>query len=412
MENKEESTPLLQNQFPIKRTGTVWTAVAHIVTGVIGSGVLSLAWSLAQLGWVAGPFAIILFAIITLVSAYLLCNSYRSPDPEYGPRRSSSYLDAVNLHLGGNHGWLSGFCVHLSFFGFGIAYNVTTAISIRAILKANCYHKNGHEADCEFGGMGLAIAQVVGNGIIKGSIEGISTTTYEKVWLVAQGLGDIAFSYPFAVILIEIQDTLKSPPPENVTMRKASTISLFVTTFFYLCCGCSGYAAFGDNTPGNLLNGFYEPYWLVDFANACIVFHLVGAYQVYSQPLFANVESWLSFRFPESQFVNHIYTLKLPLLPAFGVNLLRLCFRSAYVASTTIIAVTFPYFNQVLGVLGGVIFWPLTIYFPVKMYMSQCDIEAWTTKWILLQTFSAFCFVVGLFALVGSIEGIITARLS
>jgi hypothetical protein len=30
--------------------GNVWTAVAHIITGVIGSGVLSLAWSMAQLG--------------------------------------------------------------------------------------------------------------------------------------------------------------------------------------------------------------------------------------------------------------------------------------------------------------------------------------------------------------------------
>jgi len=81
-------------------TGTVWTAVAHIVTGVIGSGVLSLAWSIAQLGWVGGPVTIIFFACITLLSSFLLSNTYRSPDPEHGPQRSSSYLDAVNLHKG------------------------------------------------------------------------------------------------------------------------------------------------------------------------------------------------------------------------------------------------------------------------------------------------------------------------
>ena len=81
-------------------TGTVWTAVAHIVTGVIGSGVLSLAWSIAQLGWVGGPMAMFLFASVTLLSSFLLSNTYRSPDPEYGPRRSSSYLDAVNLIKG------------------------------------------------------------------------------------------------------------------------------------------------------------------------------------------------------------------------------------------------------------------------------------------------------------------------
>lgn len=65
-------------------------------------------------------------------------------------------------------------------------------------------------------------------------------------------------------------------------MKKASTIAISMTTFFYLCCGGFGYAAFGNFAPGNLLTGFgfYEPYWLIDFANACIILHLVGGYQV------------------------------------------------------------------------------------------------------------------------------------
>ena len=65
-------------------------------------------------------------------------------------------------------------------------------------------------------------------------------------------------------------------------MKKASTVAISVTTFFYLCCSCFGYAAFGDATPGNLLSGsaFYEPFWLVSFANACVVLHLLGGYQV------------------------------------------------------------------------------------------------------------------------------------
>lgn len=134
--------------------------------------------------------------------------------------------------------------------------------------------------------------------------------------------------------------------------------------------------------------------------------------QVYSQPLYANVESWLYFKYPESGFVNNTYNLKLPLLPDFQLSPLRLCFRTACVVSTTIIAMLFPYFNQILGVLAGIIFYPLTIYYPVEMYLSQCNIEAWTTKWIMLRTFSIVGFVVGLFTLVGSIEGIISAKLS
>ncbi|RZB51040.1 putative amino acid permease 7 isoform B [Glycine soja] len=327
---------------------------------------------------------------------------------------------------------------------------------MRAIQKSNCSQDNGNEVTCGFGdgyfmlifgamqvllsqipnfhniqwlsilaaimsfayafiGMGLSVGQVTENGHAEGSIEGIPTSSgIEKLWLVAQALGDIAFSYPFSVILIEIQDTLKSPPPENVTMKRASTISVIVTTFFYLCCGCFGYAAFGNDTPGNLLTGFalYKKHWLVDFANACIVIHLVGAYQVYSQPLFANVENWLRFKFPDSEFVNRTYSLKLPLLPAFRLNFLRLTFRTAYVASTTGIAMIFPYFNQILGVLAGIIYYPLSIYFPVEMYLSLGNIEAWTAKWVMLRTFSIVGFLVGLFTLVGSIEGIVSAKLS
>lgn len=79
-----------------------------------------------------------------------------------------------------------------------------------------------------------------------------------------------------------MKDTLKAAPAENQTMKRASYISILTTTFFFLCCGCFGYAAFGDEAPGNLLTGFgfYEPYWLVDLANVCIVLHLVGGYQV------------------------------------------------------------------------------------------------------------------------------------
>lgn len=79
-----------------------------------------------------------------------------------------------------------------------------------------------------------------------------------------------------------VQDTVRSPPAENKVMRKANLIGVSTTTMFYFLCGCLGYIAFGNNAPGNILTdfGFYEPYWLVDFANFCVLIHLVGAFQV------------------------------------------------------------------------------------------------------------------------------------
>ena len=52
-----------------RRAGTAWTCAAHVITAVIGSGVLSLAWSVAQLGWVVGPACMLCFALVTYVSA-------------------------------------------------------------------------------------------------------------------------------------------------------------------------------------------------------------------------------------------------------------------------------------------------------------------------------------------------------
>ncbi|XP_057983541.1 probable amino acid permease 7 [Malania oleifera] len=441
----------------VKRTGGVYTAVAHIITGVIGSGVLSLAWSMAQLGWIAGPSCMLLFALISLASAFLLSNCYRSqtqsPSP---PSRNPSYLQAVRSFLGRRSAWLCGTFVQIYLLGIGVAYTITSASSMRAIQKSNCYHKEGHEAACKFKetyymllfggvqivmsqipdfhnmewlsivaaimsfsyssiGFALGLAKVIGDGKVKGSITGVPTSTMaQKVWLVSQAIGDIAFAYPFPLILLEVQDTLKSPPPENQSMKKASMIAICITTVFYLCCGGFGYAAFGNSTPGNLLTGFgfYEPYWLIDFANACIVVHLVGGYQVYSQPQFAAVERWSARKFPNSGIVKNYYTLRLPFLPAIRLSVFRLCFRSVYVAMTTGLAMMLPYFNQVLGVLGAMNFWALSIYFPVEMYFVQKGIAPWTRMWVVLQIFSITCLLVTVFAFIGSVEGLIAAKFS
>lgn len=65
-------------------------------------------------------------------------------------------------------------------------------------------------------------------------------------------------------------------------MKRASLIGILTTTMFYMLCGCLGYAAFGNDAPGNFLTGFgfYEPFWLIDLANIFIAVHLIGAYQV------------------------------------------------------------------------------------------------------------------------------------
>ncbi|XP_071733722.1 probable amino acid permease 7 isoform X2 [Rutidosis leptorrhynchoides] len=379
----------------------------------------------------------------------------RSPDPVTGTR-NQSYTDAVRVILGEKQALLCGFLQFWNFYGTGVAYVVTTATCMSAIQKSNCYHKEGHEASCKYEGniymfwfgviqivmsqipdfhsmmwvsivaaimsfcyssigFGLGIAKVIDNGKVDGSIYGVTAVNAPvKLWLTFQAIGDVAFAYPYSLVFLEIQDTLKSPPSENKIMKKASVIAIVVTTFFYLGCGCFGYAAFGENTPGNLLTGFgfYEPYWLIDFANACIILHLIGGYQLYSQPVYAYAERWLTEKFPNNVLVTKICVLKLPLLPDFDLNLFRLCFRTTYVVSTTAVAMVFPYFNEILGLLGALNLWPLAIYFPVEMYILQRKVQTWSKKWVVLQIFSSVLMVLSAMALMGSVAGLIDAKMS
>ncbi|XP_042046811.1 amino acid permease 6-like isoform X2 [Salvia splendens] len=311
-----------------RRTGTVLTASAHIITAVIGSGVLSLAWAIAQLGWVAGPAVLVAFSFITYLTSTFLADSYR-----HQGRRNYTYMDVVRSHLGGYKVQLCGVAQYGNLIGVTIGYTITASISMVAVKRSNCFHKEGHEAACSistypfmaiFGGIQLVLSQIPnfhelswlsivaavmsfayssigfalsvaklagGGGHVEtgltGTRVGVDTSASEKVWKSFQAIGDIAFAYAFSTILIEIQDTLKSPPPENVAMKKASLVGVSTTTLFYVLCGCLGYAAFGNDAPGNFLTGFgfYEPFWLIDFANVCIAIHLIGAYQAAQKKL-------------------------------------------------------------------------------------------------------------------------------
>ncbi|KAG7648723.1 Amino acid permease 5 [Arabidopsis thaliana] len=442
-----------------KRTGTVWTASAHIITAVIGSGVLSLAWAVAQIGWIGGPVAMLLFSFVTFYTSTLLCSCYRSGDSVTG-KRNYTYMDAIHSNLGGIKVKVCGVVQYVNLFGTAIGYTIASAISLVAIQRTSCQQMNGPNDPCHvngnvymiaFGivqiifsqipdfdqlwwlsivaavmsfaysaiGLGLGVSKVVENKEIKGSLTGVTVgtvtlsgtvTSSQKIWRTFQSLGNIAFAYSYSMILIEIQDTVKSPPAEVNTMRKATFVSVAVTTVFYMLCGCVGYAAFGDNAPGNLLahGGFRNPYWLLDIANLAIVIHLVGAYQVYCQPLFAFVEKEASRRFPESEFVTK--EIKIQLFPGkpFNLNLFRLVWRTFFVITTTLISMLMPFFNDVVGLLGAIGFWPLTVYFPVEMYIAQKNVPRWGTKWVCLQVLSVTCLFVSVAAAAGSVIGIVS----
>ncbi|MBA0838580.1 hypothetical protein Goarm_004389 [Gossypium armourianum] len=192
-------------------------------------------------------------------------------------------------------------------------------------------------------------------------------------------------------------------------MKRASGVGVTTTTLFYVLCGIVGYAAFGNDAPGNFLTGFgfYEPFWLIDFANVCIAVHLIGAYQVFAQPLFGFVERLCAGHYPDNKFITREHAMDVPFCGVYYLNFFRLVWRTAYVIVTAVLAMIFPFFNDFLGLIGAGSFWPLTVYFPIEMHIAQAKIPKYSFRWVCLKILSWVCLIISLIAAAGSVEGLI-----
>lgn len=107
----------------------MWTASAHIINAVIGTGVLSLPWAMSQMGWVLGVTCIFVFSGVTLYASNLLADCYRSPHPVTG-KRNTTYMEAVKVHLGGKQHVFCGLVQYINLAGFTIGFIITTSTSI------------------------------------------------------------------------------------------------------------------------------------------------------------------------------------------------------------------------------------------------------------------------------------------
>jgi hypothetical protein len=57
-------------------------------------------------------------------------------------------------------------------------------------------------------------------------------------------------------VLLEIQDTLRQPPPSQKTMGGAVKIAVTAAFAFYFATSVSCYSALGNDVPGEVLTGF------------------------------------------------------------------------------------------------------------------------------------------------------------
>nr|GMD02699.1 Amino acid permease 6 [Ipomoea batatas] len=350
---------------------TVLTASAHIITAIIGSGVLSLAWAIAQLGSVAGPIAMVAFSVITLYTAFMLADCYRSPDG----KRNYSYMDAVRTYLGGMKVKFCGVSQYATLVGAGIGYTITTAMSLEAIARTNCYHKHGRGAEGCIPSKRSSLLMFGGFGAVEILLSQIPN--FHRLSFLSIVAAIMSFGYSSIGIALSAAKIAGGVDMETCVTgvpvgANHSTRDKMFSTFSAL---------------GNIALAFGFSLILIDI-----------------QPVFAFVESWSRARWGGAKFITGEHTIRLPFLGKFSISLFRLVWRTAFVVFTTIVAMIFPFFNAILGLLGSIAFWPLTIYFPVEMYISRAKIPRLSFTWIWLQILSFFCFVVSVLAAVGSIR--------
>ena len=66
-----------------------------------------------------------------------------------------------------------------------------------------------------------------------------------------------------------------------------------------------------------------------------------------------------------------------------------------------------PFFNDIVGLLGSLGFWPLTVFLPIQMHFVQHNVRRWSLRWCVLQTVSVICFCVTVGGCIGSIAQIV-----
>lgn len=416
----------------IRRSGGIYSTFFLVITAVIGSGVLSLPFSVAMLGWVGGIVCLLVFAWITLYTSQLLADVHI-----VNGKRTRTYIEQVTLIMGRTHGLIITWVQQSNLILTALAYSITATFAMTNVATSVCeaqgidveggsYCFNDYwkwalihgamqiffsyipdmdssmwpcvvGAAMSFVYAFISLGRAISEGNTHGTVRGImDISAQDKTFGVFNALGGIMFAYSFSMILPEIQDTIrdgiKGGPIK--AMRLTVNVCVYIMTFFYLAVAISGYMAYGNEVSGNILDSFETPRWLVDMANIAVIIHLLPAYQVWSQPFFYFLESnqsvWWGKRGVPKIFTGWYF---------------RSWFRPTYVILITFLTVCLPFFSYIIGFVGAVGFWPATVYYPISMWIRQFKPSARHIFW--LNALQWFCFVCSVLALVGAVQQIV-----
>ncbi|CAN6464180.1 unnamed protein product [Victoria cruziana] len=383
-----------------------WYSTFHNVTAMVGAGVLSLPYAMAQLGWGPGIAVLVLSWIITLYTLWQMVEMH-----EMVPgKRFNRYHELGQYAFGEKLGLYIVVPQQLVVeVGVNIVYMVTGGKSLKKFHDTICPNCKDIRltyfilifASCHLvlsqlpnfnsisvvslaaAVMSLSYSTIAwGASAQKGKQAHVdyglkATTVPGTIFNVLSALGDVAFAYAGHNVVLEIQATIPSTPekPSKKPMWKGVIFAYITVAICYFPVALVGYWAFGNNVADNVLISLEKPRWLIALANMFVVIHVIGSYQIYAMPVFDMIET--------------VLIKKLHFKPSF---VLRLVSRSVYVAFTCFVGITFPFFGGLLGFFGGFAFAPTTYFLPCIMWLAIYKPRrfslSWWTNWV--------CIVLGL----------------
>uniref|UniRef100_A0ACD5T734 Uncharacterized protein n=1 Tax=Avena sativa TaxID=4498 RepID=A0ACD5T734_AVESA len=386
------------------RNAKWWYSAFHNVTAMVGAGVLSLPYAMSKLGWGPGVAVLLLSWIITLYTLWQMVEMHEMVPGTRFDRYHELGQHAFGEKLGL---WIVVPQQLVVEVGLNIVYMVTGGKSLHKFHEIICEGRKCKKITLPYFTMIFASVQFIlsqlpnfdsistislaaaimsicystiawGASVDKGwkaaghvSYHLPETTAAGKVFSFFEALGDVAFAYAGHNVVLEIQATIPSTPekPSKKPMWKGVVVAYVIIALHYFPVALIGYWAFGNTVKDNILITLNKPNWLIAIANMMVVLHVVGSYQVYAMPVFDMIEMVLvkKLRFP-------------PGLPV------RLVARTAYVAFTMFIAITFPFFGGLLGFFGGFAFAPTTYFLPCIMWLAIHKPKrfslSWCTNWV------------------------------
>ncbi|KAM3400239.1 hypothetical protein ACQJBY_005239 [Aegilops geniculata] len=417
----------LDDWLPItsSRTAKWYYSAFHNVTAMVGAGVLGLPFAMSHLGWgpgvavIASSFGITLYTLWQMVEMHEMVPGKRFDRyHELGQHAFGKKLglwiivpqqlvvdvgtDIVYMVTGGQslkkfHDLVcNGRCkdIRLTFFImiFGSVhfllsqmpnFNSISGVSAAAAVMSICYSMVAFFAS-------VLHKHPAAVGAVDYGLK--AATTAGHVFGALNALGAVAFAFAGHNVVLEIQATIPSTPekPSKKPMWRGVLAAYGIVALCYFSVAFGGYYAFGNSVDPNILITLDKPRWLIALANLMVVVHVIGSYQVFAMPVFDMMET--------------VLVKKLKFAPGLP---LRLTARSAYVALTMLVGMTFPFFDGLLGFFGGFAFAPTTYFLPCIIWLMLRKPARYSLTWFLNWIFIAIGVALMLLSPIGGLRQII-----